>query len=72
MGELERYGVQWNKLEKDKYYMISLIIVQMKLLPNRNRLIENELMVTSGEGLEGGIGWEFGADMYKLLYWLIK
>ena len=48
--------------------MISLIIVQMKLLPNRNRLIENELMVTSGEGLEGGIGWEFGADMYKLLY----
>ena len=37
--------------------MTSLIIVQMKLLPNRNRLIENEFMVTSGEGLEGGIDW---------------
>ena len=52
--------------------MVSLIIMQMELLPNRNRLIENELMVTSGEGLGGGIDWEFGTDMHTLLYLLIK
>ena len=28
----------------------------------------NELMVTRGKGWEGGVGWEFGIDMYTLLY----
>ena len=40
-------------------------------LQNRKRLsdLENELMVTGrGEGLGGGIDWEFGIDMYTLQY----
>ena len=39
-------------------------------LQNRNRLtdLESKLMVTRGEGCRGGIDWEFGIDMYKLLY----
>ena len=39
-------------------------------LQNRNRLtdLENELMVTMGEGCQGGIVREFGIDMYTLLY----
>ena len=42
----------------------------MILLQNRNRLtdLENGLMVTRVEGLGGGIDWEFGIDMYTLLY----
>ena len=38
-------------------------------LQNRNRLtdLENELMVTRGEG-GGGIVREFGIDIYRLLY----
>ena len=37
---------------------------------NRNRLTDlvNELMVTGGKGGGGGIDWEFGIDMYTLLY----
>ena len=30
--------------------------------------LEDEFMVTSGEGWRGGIDWEFGIDMYTLLY----
>ena len=30
--------------------------------------LENELMVTSGEGWVGGIDWEFKIDRYILLY----
>ena len=30
--------------------------------------LENELMVTRGEWLGGGIDWKFGIDMYTLLY----
>ena len=30
--------------------------------------LENELMFMRGEGLGGGIDWEFGIDMYILLY----
>ena len=30
--------------------------------------LENELMVTRGEKAGGGIDWEFGIDMYTLLY----
>ena len=34
----------------------------------RNRLtdLENELMVTRGDGWGGGIDWEFWIDMYTL------
>ena len=35
---------------------------------NSLRDLENELMVTRGEGWEGGIVREFGIDMYTLLY----
>ena len=35
---------------------------------NRNKLIENELIVTRRESLRGGIDWEFGVDTYILLY----
>ena len=36
----------------------------------RNRLtdLKNELMVTSEEEWQGVIYWEFGTDMYTLLY----
>ena len=36
----------------------------------QNRLTdsENELMVTSEEEWQGGIYWEFGTDVYTLLY----
>ena len=37
-------------------------------LQNRNRLIENKLMVTKGENVGGGINWEFRINRYKLLY----
>ena len=30
--------------------------------------LENKLMVTRGEGLGGGIDWEFGIDMYTQCY----
>ena len=50
-------------------YAESKKMIQMKL-QNRNRLtdLENELIVTTGEGLWGGIDREFGIDMYILLY----
>ena len=56
--------------------MISLTCeIQKKLykcsyLQNRNILtdLENELMVTRWEGRVGGINWEFGIDIYTLLY----
>ena len=36
----------------------------------RNRLtdLENELMVTSGGRVGGGIDWEIGTDTYTILY----
>ena len=30
--------------------------------------LENELMVTGGKGSGGGMDWDFGIDMYTLLY----
>ena len=45
-------------------------MIQINLFTNRNRLtdLENKLTVTSGEGRGGRIDWEFGIDMYTLLY----
>ena len=39
-------------------------------LQNRNGLtdLENKLMVAKGERCGGGINWEFGVDIYTLLY----
>ena len=65
--------------EEDKY--IILLICRIKKnntnelsYKNRNRFTENKhvgsenFMVTSGERLVWGINWEFGIDMYSLLY----
>ena len=42
-----------------------IIIIIKEELTN----LENEIMVTRGEGWGGGgINWEFGIDMYILLY----
>ena len=61
-----------SQTEKDKYHMISLLkkMVQGTYLQNRNRVtdVENKIMVTRGERGGGGINWEFGIDMYTLLY----
>ena len=40
--------------------------MHISTLQNRNRLtnLENEFTVTRGEGID----WEFGVDMYALLY----
>ena len=45
-------------------------LYKLPYLQNRNRFIdlENEFMVTSGEGWERRIDWEFRIDMYTLLY----
>ena len=45
-------------------------MTQMNFFTNRNRLtdIENKLMVIKGERLGGGINWEFGIDIYSVLY----
>ena len=48
---------------KNKYKIAYLL--------NRFTDLENELMVTSGEGINwyrGGIDWEFEIDIYTLLY----
>ena len=67
--------IEWSQTEKEKYCMISLIC---RILKNdTNELIyktetdsdlENELMVTRGKGWGGGTDWQFGIDMYTLLY----
>ena len=50
----------WNLKKKDAN----------ELIYKANRLtdLENELMVTRGKRGGGGINWEFGIDMYTLLY----
>ena len=72
------YHTKWSKSDKERQisygiaYMWNLKkqLYRWTYLQNRNRLtdLENELMVTRGEGLEGGIVKEFGFDMYTLLY----
>ena len=48
----------------------------MNLFTERNRLtdLENELMLPRGEGEGKGIVWEFGMNMYTLLYlkWITR
>ena len=49
-----------------------LIFFKMKILNikkcSKIEYIENEFMVTRGQGWGGGIDWEFGIDMHTLLY----
>ena len=70
------YHTKWS--ESDRERQISYDITYMwnlkkwykwSYLQNRNGLtdIENKLMVTKGER-GGGINWEFGINIYTLLY----
>ena len=42
-------------------------MIHINLFTKKNRLTENELMVTRKKGWMGGIAREFGTDMYTLL-----
>ena len=42
-------------------------MIQMNLQKETHRIRE-ELMLTRGKKIEGGIDWEFGVDMYTSLY----
>ena len=67
---------KWSQTDKDKYQMISLYAEALR--NDTNELLyktETEsqtqirnLMVTWTEEWRGGIDWEFGIDMYTLLY----
>ena len=46
-------------------------MIQMNYLQNRNRLIENKLMVTKGER-EGGVNLEFGVNRYTLMLLMLS
>ena len=39
---------------------------------NRNKDIENRLVIAKGEGVGGGMEWEVGVSRGKLLYMLIE
>ena len=63
--DLEVVTLSEVKSEREKQISYDITYVESK--KNLTDL-ENELMVTRGEGLGGGIDWEFGIDMYTLLY----
>ena len=73
---LRDYHTTWSKSDRER--QIYDITYKWNLnkwhkwiyLQNRDRLIdlENEHMVTRGEGWERGTDWEFGMDTYTLLY----
>ena len=48
----------------------SLAVIQTTYLRNRNRLrdIERRLVVAKGEGIGGGMEWQFRISRCKLLY----
>ena len=60
-----------SQAEKDKHCMVSFIMRKLKKVMQRDLLmkqkqtpdLKNKLMVTGG-----GLFWEFGMDMYTLLY----
>ena len=78
MGGPGDYHTKWSKSDRERQISYDLTYMRNLLkkwykqtyLQNRNRHtdLENELMVTSRERLGGGIDWEFGIDMYTLLY----
>ena len=53
---------------KTDFYKSVLWKIQKILSFFRLTDLENKLMVTKGERWGGGINWEFGTDMYTLLY----
>ena len=65
-----------SQTEKDKYHMTSLNVesknqwYKWTYLQNRNRLtdLQNEPVATRDEVWARGIDWEFGIDMYTLLF----
>ena len=58
------------QIPHDITYVESKIWHRWTYLWNRNRLtdLENELVVTSGEGCSRRTDWEFGIGMYTLLH----
>ena len=54
----------WNLKKKERIIQMNLFTKQK----SRLTVLENEFMVTGGKGGGGGIDWEFGIDMYTLLY----
>ena len=42
-------------------------MIQMNIF-TKQKHTEYELLVTRGKGVRGGVYWEFGIDMYTLLY----
>ena len=70
---------KWSKSDREKQILYDITYMQnlkkkerykWTYLQNRKRLtdLENKLMVTVGERWERGIDWEFGINMFTLLY----
>ena len=69
---------EWSKSDREREILYDITYMRnlkrndnkWTYLQNRNRLtdLDNELMVTRGEGWGEGIVREFGIDMYTLLY----
>ena len=71
------YHTKWSKSDRERQISYDITYIwnlkkwyKWTYLWNRNRLtdLENELMVTWGDGWEAGLDWEFGIDIYTLLY----
>ena len=62
-----------HQTEKDKYHMILLTRgllkknIQMNVSKNQNPIYRVN-MITRGEGRGGRIYWDFGIDMYTMIY----
>ena len=72
---LKDYDTKRSKSDKDKYHIILLIcrilkMIQMNLFTKQKSFtdLENEFMVTGGGSEREEINWEFGTDMYIVLY----
>ena len=55
---------------QEKMIQMNLFTKQKQTLRLRDQIYK--LTVTSREGWEGGIEWEFGTDMYTLLYKIVN
>ena len=64
------YHTKWSQIEKDKYYMISLICGDEPIYKTETDLwtTENRLVVAKGKGGGGGMVWEAEISTCKLLY----
>ena len=50
--------------DKDKYHMISLILISKNCTYLQNRLTEKELMDPRGDSVWVKLGWKFEIDIY--------